>query len=922
MADSRTPQRGKIADRNQQRAAFDERPREQAEVDTFAKIHAERETLHEGLIATVAKFGMQVGAKELEKQVKSDFIQGQALQATGQALTGSETPPTRQGHKAMDARLQVQAWASRQKEHIDNLGGNKLSYVEYNQSIGAAMKDLMGDDPELNNMITAAASAAVPDLASYHAKAYLKRSNADAMTAVSSSINGYREQFLTAQSKGDVEGAQVASDAMIESYAAPLISNPELRKQTQIDNAVTGLTSGDATGLMFIKESGIDLTADEQRTLNQAETAYNKLKRAEYNKTFHDDSVALDQTLAGLGTNQEIKDNIEAHRTKYPNRYTPNQLIALETAAVNARGKRMVHQSLTRSYSEGKVASQSGATTKQRMEAKRAFESNVDATVPDIQQAREVKGKAWSTNQVIDSDLKLRLNSGLSTLITGDGKLGQNVQATFEEAAARYSIDPDLTLKHLSEKERITFLNLRTLMGDGQMPSLFAAASQLELNKSSIEMTRDVRQQHRDAVDDVVDGVMGNGFMSYVPEFLGGTAEIKNREHVRQRVTALATSYMATGLSDPEAAAEAARIKVMESSDQLDGSVISVGKRPLHDRMGVDPARAQEAWEHGKKFFIDELNPDLAGKDSIILGDPKNNSVLYSTVNEFGAIENTVSVDLSIVGKYFSGTVIGPENKALAEEERANVLVSKDRRTFIDRAVETGAYTEETAAIAYDNEGTSEWYNAHQLVGDNVRTEEMIAAEVDTPEELRQLKMADDIFSRGREPTAAEAKGIQTGDFESVVASRTLAGSDAVAEVTRQEGELTPTEEFIVQLEGFAPASFRDSNRGVVTQGVGQTGEFIGKSFKSTVKTITKRAEKAIPKLNDLDENLQRNIVAAFYRGSLTGSPKTLKLINEGKYQEAATEFLDNDEFRAAVKSGSGVAARMQLLAAALRNQT
>jgi hypothetical protein len=53
--------------------------------------------------------------------------------------------------------------------------------------------------------------------------------------------------------------------------------------------------------------------------------------------------------------------------------------------------------------------------------------------------------------------------------------------------------------------------------------------------------------------------------------------------------------------------------------------------------------------------------------------------------------------------------------------------------------------------------------------------------------------------------------------------------------------------------------------------------------------------------INDYDElptDLKAELVQAAYRGDLGGSPKAVKLFNEGKYEEASVEFLNNDEFR------------------------
>ena len=58
---------------------------------------------------------------------------------------------------------------------------------------------------------------------------------------------------------------------------------------------------------------------------------------------------------------------------------------------------------------------------------------------------------------------------------------------------------------------------------------------------------------------------------------------------------------------------------------------------------------------------------------------------------------------------------------------------------------------------------------------------------------------------------------------------------------------------------------------------------------------------KTIPKFNEFPEELQLALFGEYYRGSIGQSPKTLKLINQGEYSKAATEYLDNDEYRNAI---------------------
>lgn len=78
--------------------------------------------------------------------------------------------------------------------------------------------------------------------------------------------------------------------------------------------------------------------------------------------------------------------------------------------------------------------------------------------------------------------------------------------------------------------------------------------------------------------------------------------------------------------------------------------------------------------------------------------------------------------------------------------------------------------------------------------------------------------------------------------------------------------------------------------------------------------------EKLIPKFQELPKELQTAIFSEHFRGSIAQSPATLKLINDGKYSEAADEFLDNDEYRNANKLGiGGIRPRMEAVANSLR---
>ena len=79
---------------------------------------------------------------------------------------------------------------------------------------------------------------------------------------------------------------------------------------------------------------------------------------------------------------------------------------------------------------------------------------------------------------------------------------------------------------------------------------------------------------------------------------------------------------------------------------------------------------------------------------------------------------------------------------------------------------------------------------------------------------------------------------------------------------------------------------------------------------------------KAIPNFDNLSQNLKVEIAQSWFRWGMSGSPETIKLINSGKFKEAATEFLDNEEYRTARKRGrAGIIPRMEGVADALRSE-
>lgn len=137
--------------------------------------------------------------------------------------------------------------------------------------------------------------------------------------------------------------------------------------------------------------------------------------------------------------------------------------------------------------------------------------------------------------------------------------------------------------------------------------------------------------------------------------------------------------------------------------------------------------------------------------------------------------------------------------------------------------------------------------------------------------------------------------------------------------------------------EGIEVRPYND-HKGIPTIGIGHVIQK-GEDFRNYKKEDFQKLfnEKDLPKylnrtrniIKDFDKfpaPVKEEMLASVFRGDLSGSPKTLKLINEGKYDLAAIEFLNNDEYRQAKdwekkkNKRHGVAVRMENLSKELNN--
>ena len=143
-------------------------------------------------------------------------------------------------------------------------------------------------------------------------------------------------------------------------------------------------------------------------------------------------------------------------------------------------------------------------------------------------------------------------------------------------------------------------------------------------------------------------------------------------------------------------------------------------------------------------------------------------------------------------------------------------------------------------------------------------------------------------------------------------------GLDAFQASTGQQVSLASTDEFTKQIikdEGkpFLKATkvFDDEknftigygrNNANVKEGDTITQEQAEKFLAEDIEVRLEEIQDLIPNFPNLSKPLQIALFSEYYRGSVRQSPKTVALINQGKYQEAAAEFLNNDEYRNAVQ--------------------
>ena len=136
--------------------------------------------------------------------------------------------------------------------------------------------------------------------------------------------------------------------------------------------------------------------------------------------------------------------------------------------------------------------------------------------------------------------------------------------------------------------------------------------------------------------------------------------------------------------------------------------------------------------------------------------------------------------------------------------------------------------------------------------------------------------------------------------------------------------------DYLLKYEGFDEVARKGAGEDHYTIGHGHYGPDVKKGQRISrkdaglllQKDINRRIpeiKKLIPKFDSFPASAQTAIFGEFYRGSVGGSPKTVELINEGKFGEASKEFLRNKEYINRVKlNRRGIGPRMEKVSSEL----
>ena len=173
----------------------------------------------------------------------------------------------------------------------------------------------------------------------------------------------------------------------------------------------------------------------------------------------------------------------------------------------------------------------------------------------------------------------------------------------------------------------------------------------------------------------------------------------------------------------------------------------------------------------------------------------------------------------------------------------------------------------------------------------------------------------------------------EMGRVDPLLAEGSTRGATPVSQQQGEDFDLEASiESRLVELEGFESRAYKPvESEEYYTIGYGhygqnvRPGQTISESearelLRQDIQERLPAIRRAFPEYDNFSPELQVELAQGWFRGDVSGSPKTRELINEGRFEEAAVEFLNNDEYRRAEELGKpGIIPRMEAIAAAIR---
>mgnify|MGYP003144101033 FL=1 len=121
--------------------------------------------------------------------------------------------------------------------------------------------------------------------------------------------------------------------------------------------------------------------------------------------------------------------------------------------------------------------------------------------------------------------------------------------------------------------------------------------------------------------------------------------------------------------------------------------------------------------------------------------------------------------------------------------------------------------------------------------------------------------------------------------------------------------------------EKFFTLGYGRNNKNI-KEGETITLEKAKKNLEEDINIRLVEIQNRIPNFSNFSEELQLALFGEYYRGSVGQSTETIKLINAGKYNEAAIEFLNNREYKDAKKRNRrGIRKNMEKVSSLLRKE-